>query len=118
MWYDHKAAGQALNPPRSSSQSTFGPYPQDLTKWGYTVGYETGQRDVQLGEYYYGLQEMLAALGASRRKEDWVFWKITHGDYGPGLPPVDQQTYIANGYTYRVGIREGCIIGLESLMCF
>jgi hypothetical protein len=105
MHYDHRAAGQALNPRRETSQSVFAAssFPAEFTKWGYRL-YEDPHTDRQtiLGEHYYGLQTMLRGLGISRRKEDWKWWRISHGDISPGAPNMDLQTYVANGYTYRV----------------
>lgn len=52
----------------------------------------------------YGLENALEGIGASTAAEDWECYDIQHEDAFPHSRPIDEQTYVVDGKTYRVSL--------------
>jgi hypothetical protein len=66
MWRPDEEAGQLLNPPRSSAQSVFKEFPEEIIKWGYQhhdIEAE-GSEHAKLEEFW-GITDALKGLGVN-----------------------------------------------------
>jgi hypothetical protein len=91
-------AGLLLTPPRSSAKSRFDRFPEDLTKWGWSIDRATY---CDMDNNQYGIEAALAGMGVSSASSAWKCWLANHGD-PYGQRQVHDQTYQLNGRTHRV----------------
>ncbi|KAF3053853.1 hypothetical protein E8E11_011136 [Didymella keratinophila] len=92
-------AGQIFEPPRDSAHSDYLEL-SDLTDWGYfakKTAINQPKCDMSNIKDGYGLQAVLQAKGFSTDKKDWKCVKITHGEPGSKVMPLDLQSYNAPG---------------------
>ncbi|KAF2014225.1 hypothetical protein BU24DRAFT_409984 [Aaosphaeria arxii CBS 175.79] len=98
MFLTSAQAGPYLTPPQVSSASTWVSFPKQLTDWGYS---ESQKTNILLGPGQYGIEPLLATIGASFDSRDWFFSIIQHGDPYT-TQQLDIQTYVSpNGRVLR-----------------